>query len=166
MPQLIQRAPLGLLGILDSKAGGQNPNALLDEVRPTVDVSTLYNVSQRLSVNATIAAGAIVIGTNLFPVTLSGPQQGELWIVHRATVFATANFAAATFRFGLALIDSRNSSVSIMGTLISGAAGERPITGGPGGFIMRPGENLALWASNPAGAVNVQLTTLFDLVTI
>lgn len=167
MPQLIQRPPLGLLGLLDSKAGGMNPNALLDEVRGSVELRELYGVQTRFSVNSAIAAGAIVAGLNVFAPTLTAPGSGALWLMRAIGVRCTAAYAAATFRFNVGVFDLRNNSYIALTDTVGGAIGEQPSVGTRmDGYVWRPGDQLAMWAVNAAGAVNVTGTVAFDLLAI
>ena len=167
MPQLIQRPPLGLLGLLDSKAGGQNPNSLSDEVRPVVDLNSFYGVQTRFSVNAALAAGAIAIGANVFPVTLGSPQTGQLWVMRAIGVRCTAAYAAATWRFNAGVFDLRNNSYVALTDTVGGVVGDQPSVGALlDGYIWRPGDQLCLWAVNAAGAVDVTGTAIFDRLAI
>lgn len=76
-PSAIFAAPVGLLGFLDTKAVGQNPNKLNEVVQPTLDLWPFYLYGQPvLTVTGTIAP--VAIGYN----TAAGFQvpTGKAWI--------------------------------------------------------------------------------------
>lgn len=163
MPQPIQRNPYGLLSLLDSKAGGQNPNAILDELRPTVDLTDFLAVQTRFSVNGAIAAPAL--GLNIAPVTLTEPDAGEIWIMRAITAVTTAVIAVApTFRFVVGVHDIRNGSFTCLSDFIATAAavGEHLCTGARLAYIWRPGDQAAVFVLNATNAAALRVTVTFD----
>lgn len=166
MPQLIQRPPWGLLGLLNSKAGGANPNALSDEVSPSVELFDLYSVLERRSVNSAIAAP--VLGLNIFPVTLGEPPAGELWVMKAITVLTTAVIAVApTFRFVAGVHDIRNGSFTGLGNLATAAAvGEHLISNSQLNYIWRPGDQAAVFVLNATNAAALRCTVTFDRIFV
>lgn len=167
MTQTIQRSPVGLLGLLDSKAGGLTPAQLGDVVYPMLDIAALYGWQSRVSINSTLAAGALVQGVNVFPANLASPAPGEIWLVRSISVFATANYAAATFRFAAGWVDNRNAGFQQVGALIGGAIGDRPVSGGQLEVVFRPGsDQVAVWVPAIAGAVDLQANVCLDRVPI
>lgn len=93
MPQLIQRSPLGLLSLLDSKAGGIAPNVLTDTVTPTVELLNLYGIGKRNQVQASIVAAGVVVGFNSIGGFGIVPA-GECWRMLNVTA-RVANVIAA-----------------------------------------------------------------------
>lgn len=167
MPQLIQRSPLGLLGLLDSKAGGQNPNTLLDEVRPVIDLTDAFSVANRFSQNSAIAGP--VLGLNIFPTTLGEPDPGEIWLMKRITVITTAVIAVAnTFRFVAGVHDIRNASFTILSDFVAVAAavGEHLVCGGAVNYIWRPGDQAAVFVLNATNPAPLRCTLVFDQISI
>ena len=166
MPQLIQRPPLGILGLLDSKVGGLNPNALADEVRLTVETNDFYGIQTRQSVNSAIAAP--VLGLNIFPVTLTQPDTGVLWIMKRITVVTTAVIAVApTFRFVAGVHDLRNASFTGLGDVANAVVvGEHLYSGGQVNYLWRAGDQAAVFVLNATNAAALRCTVVFDAVLI
>jgi len=166
MPQTIQQNPYGLLGLLNSKAGGQNPNALLDEVRPAVELFDLYSVQNRRSINSAIAAP--VLGLNIFPTTLTEPPAGEIWVMKAITVLTTAVIAVATtFRFIAGVHDIRNGSFTGLGSLATAAAvGEHLISAGQPSYIWRPGDQAAVFVLNATNPAALRCTVTFDRIPV
>ena len=166
MPQLIQRPPTGLLGLLDAKVGGQNPNAFLDEIQGGVELTPFYGIQSRRSINSAIAVP--VLGLNIFPTNLGEPAPGELWIMKRITVLTTAVIAvAATFRFRAGVHDLRNASFTALGDLATAAAvGEHLVSGGNVDYLWRAGDQAAVFVLNATNAAALRCTVVFDSVQI
>jgi hypothetical protein len=142
MPSLINRVPPGLLSLLGIKAVGQNPTLLGDALTGFIDLTPLYTAGfaeiASAATSSVSSTGVSVIPQNLVPA-------GELWVVTRAAMFASANLAATTtYRLRLAVWDSIASRVVDCGPSVSAAAGERPATYIDGPFVMSPGEQIAL----------------------
>lgn len=107
MPRLIQVAPIGLLSTLVSKDGGIGPNALLDEVRPSIDLQAYYGLNVRR--NRFFAFSKAVIdagggeGWNYANVLSASSQltvpDGQIWRIlgfnlHVTNVLGTVNVQA------------------------------------------------------------------------
>ena len=89
MPEKIQRVPRGLNDLL-ALSGGQTPQLLADEVRPTLDLLQLYGLTQAqtlIATNAAAAEGATV------GILLSATQWTVLFAIC-ATVAKTATMTA------------------------------------------------------------------------
>lgn len=167
MSQLIQRAPLGLLSILDSKAGGQNPNVLSDTVTTTLNALPLYEVQNRLSRNSQILAGAIVQGFNDGAPTLLQPQPGEIWHVLGLSVRGEAGIGAANFKATVGFRDLRNNGfLPVCDYQNFPVAGNLPVLGAPCDYWMTPSEIVSMFVVQTTGAVDVQLAAFFNRFTV
>jgi hypothetical protein len=84
----IQYAPLGLLQFLQLKQSGENPNTLLGSIAPTLDVLPFFmaNAMEFEQAATNIPPGG---GSNyaLLPIV----PNGEIWLVHQASVICPCN---------------------------------------------------------------------------
>lgn len=79
MTAKINRVPDGLQGILDSKTLGENPDDLLGDIRPTLDLRSLFLANAGIRGDAaTASVSAASLGMVVAPVTV---PSGELWFV-------------------------------------------------------------------------------------
>lgn len=95
MPFPFNRWPKGLLGLLDAKVGGQNPQLLSEVVNAELDVLPFYYASARetLQGNTLVAVGS---GTAFFLTgTMTEVPSDEMWYVESLTALALAGLAAA-----------------------------------------------------------------------
>lgn len=100
----INRAPLGLQSLLDTKSLGQNPDALSELVRPIVDLGPFWWAQRRWrAIEAEAATAAIggILGTR---ITI--PNQ-EVWLVPSLSARLVSGGAEGRVGFHVrALIDS------------------------------------------------------------
>lgn len=85
----IQRLALGLLGGLNLKVGGSNPDVLLEGVRCGIDVTDwmFTQIRQQIGESIVVAAGAAPWAGGWYPaVTDCIIPDGEAWWVYNATV--------------------------------------------------------------------------------
>lgn len=88
MPAPISRRPSGILDLLLAQQQGQNPNNLVDDVQPVLDLEKFYE-PDRLSVASTTTALTAVGSTSTILV-----PAGERWKIYSIGVagsFATVN---------------------------------------------------------------------------
>lgn len=165
----IQTQPRGLLGLLQLKSLGRQPDTLLAEVRPTVDMLDLWlqgvstslpDVYTRAAV--TTGAGAIVAFTT--PGVL-GPPPGETWWVENFLLDIFIPAAAADSIRAVAPIIIWNT----VGTLQYGYLGEsktvNSVAGvntrdqmGAGGFWLPPGAQLGVAYGQVVSAGGITLS--------
>lgn len=95
----IQVTPVGLLGMLSLKTGGMMPDAMRQDVQPTVDLEAYWLRSTRVvdRVNRGITLPAAVYNNyqDFSPNTIIVPQQ-EWWYVHSYSVRVYVENAADT----------------------------------------------------------------------
>jgi len=81
----IQVAPVGLLGLLSLKTGGQMPDAMRQDVSPTVDLEAWWLRQKRVVDNVnrgiTLAAGTVDAFVDFSPNAIAVPE-AEWWFVH------------------------------------------------------------------------------------
>lgn len=100
----IQVIPPGLLGFLQLKTSGKNPEFLDDTISPTLDVTDWYFQASLLDFTQAVATAARalangVTGIQLFsPNSIDVPQQ-ENWWVEEYTIFAAVPAATDTCQF-------------------------------------------------------------------
>jgi len=114
----IQSPPLGLLGLLNLKNTGNNPDTMAGYVQPTLDLMDMYFIGQAQAIGGqlrTITAGPTPgfypwdAGTG--PITV---PQSEVWKVHRYSL--AGNTAAATTASGFrAAYQNFNGLTFLMG---------------------------------------------------
>ena len=110
-----------LPSVLSLKVRGQGPKLLTDYVSGTLDLSPLYLLEGRETLQSS-AQAAPAVGSNFFPppVDLVVPA-GELWYVWHYSLFVTAGAGAAIDMCPLAVIDGSPSSVAL-GNYVNAAA--------------------------------------------
>lgn len=149
MPSLINRVPLGLLGLLGIKALGKNPSFLQDTVQPTVDLSNLY-VHSNLELLEALTGNVNAVGV----FTSGGVQNlsGEFWVFPRVCIRGATLGAATTYRLRLGLQDiNLGLVVASSPNAASGATGERIYLGWEGPIIVPPGYALTILCEQYAG---------------
>lgn len=147
MAQLIQRAPLGLLSVLDSKAGGQAPNLLNDTVVPTLDLQPMYGLYVRQRVTASIAAATVAVGFNSLGGLALVPA-GETWRLLNLTGNVN-NVIAAGIDVAVGYSDQSNR-FSMVGSMITAATATRPTFGGECDIWLKPGDIIGIWVGRTA----------------
>jgi len=159
MPQLIQRAPLGLLSLFDSKAGGVAPNVLLDEVRCTADITKLLGLTVRRRASSSIAAAAAVLGFN-FAGTSTVPP-GEVWHVLNITGIVNNVIAAGiTWAPG-----HGNASAALFMAVtpeIATVTGVRGVTGAEVDLWLGPGDAIGSYVSRTVAGADLIWNWAYD----
>jgi len=169
VPQLIQRAPHGLLALLGSKAGGANPNTLSDEVSPGIELRDLYEVRQRRSTNVTAITGAaLAAGVGTFiagAATLAQPQSDAIWHVRNISLRATGAILAGgdILQVAIGWQDVRNTSLAIAGNSPRFTAGMSPCFGVNCDLFIGPGQILGVYVIEATTPDDIVLQTTFDL---
>lgn len=163
MPQVIQRSPLGLLSVLDSKAGGQAPNLLADLVTPTLDLQPMYGLYRRERVTASIAAAAAVVGFNSLGGLLLVPS-GETWRLLNLTGNVN-NVVAAGTDVAIGYSD-QTGRFSMVGSMVAAATNTRPTFGGECDVWLKPGDLVGVWVSRTAIAADLIGWANFERYTL
>lgn len=161
MPQLIQRAPIGLLGLLDSKAGGQAPNLLSDELRAVFDIEPLFGLAARGSAVDTLTGGSLVVGVNAVPALANTDCQPGVIRHIRYLGANTDTTPAGTFKFAVGWFIERVNRFVLHGQP-SDAAALRGAVGGACDFWQQPGIRPAVYVMDATGAVNLSVVTVFE----
>lgn len=164
MPQLIQRAPLGLLSLLDSKAGGQAPNTLSDLVTPTVELGPLYGIGTRERRTLSLLAASVVVGFNLVGSGNGLVPPGETWHLLNLTGIPN-NVVAAGMGFAVGFADAGNR-FSMVGSYIEAATATRPVCGGECNIWLPPGTQLGAWVGRTAAGGDLVVTPHFERYTL
>ncbi len=162
MTQLINRVPRGLLGILDSKAAGQNPSLLLDEVQGGVDLTELYALNTR----ATVSQASTLTGLGLTAGVYANliVPDGELWLLKGLTAHLSAPplGAAATLAGAVGYITQESArfiALSDMSATI--ATGGDIIISWYGQAFLLPGDSPQVYLTTLTGGnVGVRLNAL------
>lgn len=152
MPQLIQRSPLGLLSLLDSKAGGIAPNLLTDTVSPTVELLPLYGLGVRVRGNASVAAAGVVVGVNSLGGLAVVPS-GQTWHVLNITGIVN-NVVAAGISYGVGY-SAPGNLFSMIGDERSTPTGQRGLAGGPCDVWLPPGSFIAFYVTRTAAGADL-----------
>jgi hypothetical protein len=121
MPFEIGKYCRALPSVLSLKVRGQGPRLLSDTVTGILDLSPLYLLEGRETLQSS-AQAAPAVGSNFFPapVDLLVPS-GELWYVWHYSLFVTAGAGAAIDMAPLAVMDGSASSVAL-GNYVTAAA--------------------------------------------
>ena len=153
----INRLPLGVLGFLGIKNGGEYPKQLSNVLLPTWDLERLY-LNTNSETNATVVSIA-AIGAQAF---LTVPV-GELWVVLLSSAATGTLGAGQTIELGLQTTDAAGL-VTIATSPMSGprTVGQRCAVNQADPIVLAPGST---WGINctqlVAGPVNVTLATRF-----
>lgn len=143
MPSLINRVPPGLLSLLGIKALGQNPSVLGDLLQAHLDVTSLY-----LNAFADVTAATT---TAFSSPGIQGPSgftvpPGEMWVVTRACAYTSSALAAATAaRVRMAVYDTVQQRLQLVGEAASGIAGERMSCALDGPIVLTSGEAVQVY---------------------
>lgn len=161
-PQTIQRYPVGLLPFLGIQSAGVAPSEISGTVAPTLDVLDFYTRDRIENVQI----GGINLGPaiGLIGNANSGgtPAANELWLVYGVSLQTTAQAAATTGRYQLALWLQGLSSTAVtipVGNKLSLAAGDAGSMGqwfDSKPVLFKPGDTLAVWVENYTGAAATQ----------
>lgn len=165
MPQLIQRAPVGMLSLLDSKAGGQAPNILLDEVRASFDIEPLFGIGARGSLTASITAATIGAGVGVFAIADADNIPAGVGRHVRYLGVNTDTTPAAAYEFWVGWYIERINRFVPHGSGSGPLNATRGTAGGACDFWWVPGIRPALYIGNNGGAVNMSLNVIFESVS-
>lgn len=97
---LINRVPQGLLGLLDTKTLGKNPDDLLSTVQPTIDLKALFLANSGLTGTAVIEAGIVAGDIGNVVATVTVPA-GELWWVQSVASDVVVGPGGAGAEYGI-----------------------------------------------------------------
>jgi hypothetical protein len=158
MPQLINRVPQGLLGLLDSKASGHNPEELDDSVKATFEVRDLYALNLRgtNSQASTLTGLGVTVGAFSNLVV----PQGELWLLYSVTAHLSTPplGAGATLKLYVGFVPADANRFHSLGTGDSTVTGEDLIAGWDGAYLIQPGDSPQVYVTRLTGGnVGVRL---------
>lgn len=142
----ISRIPLGLLGFLGIKNGGEYPQRLINLLAPVWDLSSLYlNTSE---IHWASVDGLVGPGYN---ITMQ-PNPGEVFVLHEASV-SYANAAGEAISIGLARALQNNTTVVNVTELVNigAATGSIAALVDRSPLIIPAGENFGVFATNHVG---------------
>jgi hypothetical protein len=145
----IQTFPLGLVSLLGLK-GGDFPNALSQQVSPTLDLTAFYLLQQREVLALNTVAGAVLGNNNV--LGNSTVPSGEQWYVWNFQV--TATLAAAT-AIVMAPSMFTQGNAFVMGGQVGGVALEEVRSPVTGPYWMRAGDQCGVFVKSITGVVNV-----------
>jgi len=135
--------PTGLLGLLDSKNFGQQPNTLSDVIVPIVDTTGLFETTKQFGEVQLIAAPA-----NGINVGLRVPQ-GEVWRVHAGGVFCLTG--AGDSLEWTPVIEVNLTVIPIADTQVQGSDITRMVAMKVAPFWLQPGSQLSVFISAIVG---------------
>lgn len=147
MPALINRAPPGLLSLLDLKAMGENPSRLADTVSPTLDMLDFY--LRAYSSLVTDFTG-LLNATGFFPVTAFDTNPGEVVVLGGLGVIADSVLAAGT-TIGLCPVmadAALGRVIAKVGEPVSATAAQQFTTGTNDIIILPPQTRLGVVVNN------------------
>lgn len=163
----IQVSPAGLLGFLQLKVGGRQPDAMRQDVQPIVDLSPYWlrsggrNVSAAYSVSVPAGLlGGIAPLVDAGTVAL-GPGPAEWWYVHSLTLSAFNNGAAATSSVGLGMVTLGGPGFATSQFMLQpesidmGAAAQRFL--GARDFWLPPSATLGVWVGTVGAATSLDV---------
>jgi hypothetical protein len=137
----LSKSPEGLLGTLDLKNLGKNPQQLGDTLAPSIDCTEFYLLRNRLAING---AGAFVaVGTGIVLASGSQPMYfnaaGQFFVPQAETIrvkqltllnIRAAADAALTLELGVYLRRVITNNTILLGTAVFGARPATDLTGG------------------------------------
>jgi len=155
MPQLINRYPLGLLSLLDSKSGGYTPSGLLDVVQPTIDLTRFYIASDQSRASqvdqAVVGVGFQTAGSNVVV------PPGEFWLVTNTTGESDTLGAGQTFQVAVGARYTASGPFFMLTPLSNVATVGQVALAGPqiGTIVLPPGTIVGAYTTQlVAGPVN------------
>lgn len=165
----INRVPVGLLGLLDLKAQGENPAQMNPFVQATLELRDLYALQTRATLSqASTVTGLGVTGAPAF-ANLVVPQ-GEVWLVYAITAHLSAPplGAGATAQYSVGFVTNDTGRFVALGSPSpSYATGADGIANFDGAVILQPGDSPNVYVTvQTGGGVGVRLTVLRSRFTI
>lgn len=149
-PPPIQVLPPGLLGLLQIKNGGMNPQFMVENVQPTFELSEWY-LRSKLEISGSAATGAIgagnagVVAFTTNQVNLNVPAN-EWWWVTDYWVSATLTAGSSLAQFGIgAFMNGLPGGFPLNGDQISVAALNAAYVRNRSPFWMPPSSQLAYY---------------------
>lgn len=153
----LQKAPEGLLGALELKTLGQNPNAFGDTVVPFFDVAGFYGLPNTLT---TSALSSNVVAVASFAAAITVPD-GEVWRL-RYGGFTLEGFTAGDSAWA-ALAMARTTSPVVpllqMPAPVLAVATDVLFFGGRLELLIPPGTRVFTTLMRAPGAGSIDITT-------
>ena len=152
----IQNLPLGLVGLLGIKSGGQYPRDLANTVAPVLDIEKWIQYGNYEEAGVDIAA-LNGTGFKAFAGNSTVPT-GELWVITGSLIQKTAqNAAGQTLQFAAAATADLTSAAQLLGDPSPRTSGvnTQPAAKYDYGTILRPGSTMGLWVFEEAGGPHV-----------
>lgn len=174
---VINLIPQGLLDLFSIRSGGRNPQTLLEQLAPTLDMQRWYQEARVLEVDFSLAAVVASAGSNNFSITATLPTnisngvdivvpQTEVWVLLPGTcmrwIFSANAGQSAVYGYTIlspfATVQMR-TPLEVQGWASSDAAAVRAghaVLTEP--FWVQPGRTIRAFSHGvvvPAGSVNV-----------
>lgn len=169
MSKPIQLIPPGLLGLLQLKQGGRNPNELLETVQATIDLRDWYFQSR--TVDATTLIGGnpsialTVPGNFVFTANPATVPNGQFWYVFDYTIDALIATAADSLRIAPCWIANNNVAPVqryLLGPdandIVSARANRHLMAKADHGFWLPPGAALGVEAFDVLTGTSITVT--------
>lgn len=161
MAAFINRAPVGLLGLLDMKSQGENPPQLAETVIGALDLTQLYALQTRALISQASTVTGLGVTAGAFTNLLV--PQGELWLVTGLTSHLSAPplGAAATAQWTVGYV--ANDTARFVSLAESNApaiaTGADFVSGFDGVYLLQPGDQPTVYVTTQTGGgVGVRLS--------
>jgi hypothetical protein len=173
---VINLIPQGLLDLFSIRSGGRNPQTLLEQLAPTLNMERWYQEAKVLEVDFALTAVAASAGANNFSITATSPTnisngadvivpQSEVWVLLPGTCMRW-NFSAnagQSISYTFAVLSpfsavQMRTPMELQGFTVSDAAAVRAgnnVLAEP--FWIQPGRTLRAFSHGavvPAGTIN------------
>lgn len=156
-PPPINTLPIGLLSLLGIKNGGVNPQYLLPQLAPVLDLSAFY-LQQKAELLAPAdqvvnAVGSFLGGAVVVPA-------GEMWVVHSSVLISAAVLGAgAVLQAGVAFFTDQSAGVRVAPQVLAGA-GDSFLAGFEGPILLPSGYKIGIQATRytaPAATISQRI---------
>jgi len=168
IPAIIARDPIGLLGFLDTKTGGNRPQQLAEFVQPTLELRDWYAAGQAKYANGVTAA--LVAGQNA--LSNSSPPVAKGWWITR--LWALANNTAVDWAaYGIGLQNNAGGTTVLLAAGTSGRNGiigtttpDTCVVAWSGFAFLRDEGAIVVQGFNVAGAAVPPVNVLWEYVEV
>lgn len=153
--------PSGLLGLLDSKNFGQQPDELVDSITPVINLVDLFLTTKQVGAVQIVAAPANGINAGIVV------PQGEVWRVHCGGVLSITNaFGSHSFT---PVVESKGEGAIVLPigeTIVQAASLTRwsPMLCDP--FYLKAGDQLSAYLGEVADTPTISIAYMVSKIRL
>lgn len=163
----VQVGPPGLLNLLQLKSGGTNPDAMRQDIAPSIDLEQWWLRATRKRIldpyGLTLGAGSYGVVAQMISIPGGaplGPTDREWWYVH-ATYWVANLGAASSLDFAQVGIIENGGPLfvtsTLYGDLLQGVGADTAAPVSARGLWMPPGSSLGIFTGTVVGNMDYQM---------